>query len=213
MQISIQLIRSCPADVISMKTKNLTLDETDISWETDRKYKFLQPDAFKYQAVANASSPCTLADVPASQCKSYYDSSSKTYYKYYYPDDATTQYLYETYPDQISPIDGVTDEHFIVWMRTAGLPTFRKLYGKIDEDFSKGQTIIFEVITNFEVNSFSGSKALVISTIGNLGGSNPYLGVAYIVVGILCLFFGLLFLIKYLMSPRELGDKKLLNWG
>lgn len=24
------------------------------------------------------------------------------------------------------------DEHFIVWMRTAGLPTFRKLWGKID---------------------------------------------------------------------------------
>jgi hypothetical protein len=25
-------------------------------------------------------------------------------------------------------------EHFIVWMRTAGLPNFRKLYGKIEED-------------------------------------------------------------------------------
>jgi hypothetical protein len=24
------------------------------------------------------------------------------------------------------------DEHFIVWMRYAGLPTFRKLWGKVD---------------------------------------------------------------------------------
>ena len=28
----------------------------------------------------------------------------------------------------------MTDEHFIVWMRTAGLPNFRKLWGKIEED-------------------------------------------------------------------------------
>lgn len=26
----------------------------------------------------------------------------------------------------------MTDEHFIVWMRYAGLPTFRKLWGKIE---------------------------------------------------------------------------------
>mmetsp|Transcript_7933 Transcript_7933/g.17759 ORF Transcript_7933/g.17759 Transcript_7933/m.17759 type:complete len:402 (-) Transcript_7933:604-1809(-) len=30
------------------------------------------------------------------------------------------------------------DEHFIVWMRTAALPTFRKLYAKIDEDLLPG---------------------------------------------------------------------------
>lgn len=33
----------------------------------------------------------------------------------------------------------MTDEHFIVWMRTAGLPNFRKLWGKIDKDLEEGQ--------------------------------------------------------------------------
>jgi hypothetical protein len=33
----------------------------------------------------------------------------------------------------------VKDEHFIVWMRTAGLPNFRKLYGKIEDDLPKGK--------------------------------------------------------------------------
>ena len=28
------------------------------------------------------------------------------------------------------------DEHFIVWMRTAALPNFRKLWGRIDQDLS-----------------------------------------------------------------------------
>lgn len=32
----------------------------------------------------------------------------------------------------------VTDEHFIVWMRTAGLPKFRKLWGRIDVDMAPG---------------------------------------------------------------------------
>lgn len=32
----------------------------------------------------------------------------------------------------------VTDPHFIVWMRTAGLPNFRKLWGQIDEKLSAG---------------------------------------------------------------------------
>jgi hypothetical protein len=54
----------------------------------------------------------------------------------------------------------VTNEHFIVWMRTAGLPTFRKLYGKINKDIPAGSTITFTVNANFEVASFSGKKYL-----------------------------------------------------
>jgi len=30
------------------------------------------------------------------------------------------------------------DEHLIVWMRTAGLPNFRKLWGKIDGALDAG---------------------------------------------------------------------------
>jgi hypothetical protein len=36
---------------------------------------------------------------------------------YWYPSDDTIQYLYESYPDNISPIQGVENEHFMVWMR------------------------------------------------------------------------------------------------
>ena len=45
----------------------------------------------------------------------------------------------------ISPIQGVADEHFIVWMRTAALPTFRNLYGRIEHDLRARVTITFNV--------------------------------------------------------------------
>lgn len=32
----------------------------------------------------------------------------------------------------------MTNEHFIVWMRTAGLPNFRKLWGRIDNYLDPG---------------------------------------------------------------------------
>jgi len=72
---------------------------------------------------------------------------------------------------------------------------------------------VFNVICNFEVSSFDGSKSIVISTLGEFGGKNPYLGVAYIVVGTVSLMFALLFLSKQVISPRMVADPSLLNWN
>jgi len=35
----------------------------------------------------------------------------------------------------------MTNEHFMVWMRTAALPTFRKLWGRITTDLKAGTYI------------------------------------------------------------------------
>lgn len=94
------------------------------------------------------------------------------------------------------------NEHFIVWMRTAGLPTFKKLYAKIDADLPKG-TYTIEVADNFRVERFSGTKAIVLSTVSWLGGKNTFLGGAYLAVGILCLILAGGFLIKHKVSPRS----------
>lgn len=191
---------------------SVVLDESDISWSSDDD-KFKQPSGFKSVQITNGDTNCTSAanQMPAN-CK-YYQASDGTEYLYYYPDDDTTQYLYESYPQVITPLDGVTNKHFKVWMRPAALSKFRKLYGKIDGDFKKGDQLIFFVTANFEVDSFDGTKSLVITNLGEFGGKNPYLGVAYIVVGSISLLFGTLFALKQMISPRPIADASLLNWN
>ena len=107
---------------------------------------------------------------------------------------------------------GVQDEHFIVWMRTAGLPNFRKLYGRIDTDLKKGSSIEFRISSNFVVQTFDGTKHLVLSTTSWFGGRNPFLGIAYITVGSICMVLAILFFAKHKLSPRQLGDTRYLVW-
>jgi len=107
----------------------------------------------------------------------------------------------------------VTDEHFIVWMRTAGLPTFKKLYARIvHTTLHTGDSVIVNITDNFPVSSFDGEKHVVISTTSWLGGKNNFLGLAYIIVGSVCWGLALIFFIKHSVSPRALGDMKYFNW-
>ena len=98
----------------------------------------------------------------------------------------------------------MTDPHFIVWMRTAGLPNFRKLWGQIsDTTLKAGETYTVEVDNNYPVNTFSGQKSLVFSTTNMFGGKNYFLAVCYIVVGSLCLVFAIIFFIAYMTKNRQ----------
>jgi LEM3 (ligand-effect modulator 3) family / CDC50 family len=151
------------ADVFVLDTPGRSLDETGISWKSDRETKYKQHHSFKYALNPTGGSCDTVLQLGA---RNYTDTDGIKYC-YLYADDATTQYLFESYP-QISPIKGVTDEHFIVWMRTASMPDFRKLYGRINGNFAKGDVITFNVTANFETRSLKGSKSLVLSTAGEL---------------------------------------------
>jgi len=106
----------------------------------------------------------------------------------------------------------VTGEPFQVWMRTAGLPDFRKLYARTSEAFEAGPYQI-DVDSLFPVTVYGGRKSIVFSTVSFLGGKNPFLGVAYIAVGVLCVILGGIFTAKHLLKPRKLGDHTKLSWN
>ncbi|DAZ96078.1 TPA: hypothetical protein N0F65_005856 [Lagenidium giganteum] len=177
----------------SSKTVVNMLDQSDIAWKSDVGTKFNNPDA------------------PNDPSTTYLWQNPK--YRYIIPgpdlaDPVPNKTAWTTKPTSF----GVKNEHFIVWMRTAGLPSFRKLYGRINQDLKAGSKLEFLVSSNFLVNTFDGKKSLVISTTSWFGGRNPFLGIAYIVVGSLCMVLAILFFAKHKLSPRKLGDTRYLVW-
>ncbi|GMH66871.1 hypothetical protein TrST_g7506 [Triparma strigata] len=213
-------------DVLNV-TSSQTMDEYGIAWDSDVNEKFDNPIDFK-------SSTCTCSSVASGGCQNtafcgtpgsgngdydcgenheeHKDPTTGICYAYEYPDESTTQYLYESYPMVVQPQEGVKNEHFIVWMRTAGLPKFRKLYGIIDEDLEVGDEVTFDVQPNFNVVGFSGTKSIVLSTVSWFGGKNPFLGQSYIVVGAICVGAAAVFGVKHMVRPRKLGDTRYLVW-
>ncbi|XP_041105428.1 cell cycle control protein 50A-like [Polyodon spathula] len=98
--------------------------------------------------------------------------------------------------------NGFINEDFIVWMRTAALPTFRKLYRLIEKKNNMIPTLqrgnyTLEITYNYPVRRFDGRKRMILSTISWMGGKNPFLGIAYITVGSVCFFLGVVLLIVH----------------
>ncbi|XP_005406952.1 PREDICTED: cell cycle control protein 50A [Chinchilla lanigera] len=109
--------------------------------------------------------------------------------------------------------NGFINEDFIVWMRTAALPTFRKLYRLIERSNDLHPTLpagqyYLNITYNYPVHSFDGRKRMILSTISWMGGKNPFLGIAYITVGSISFLLGVVLLVinhKY-RNSRNTAD-------
>jgi len=56
--------------------------------------------------------------------------------------------------------------------------------------------------TDFPTTEYKGTKSIVISTRTVMGGRNPFLGIAYVVVGGMCIVLGAIFTVTHLIKPR-----------
>ncbi|XP_066522937.1 cell cycle control protein 50B [Hoplias malabaricus] len=97
--------------------------------------------------------------------------------------------------------NGFLNQNFLVWMRRAALPNFRKLYGRITGgDYSQGLpagNYTLRINYNYPVISFKGTKKVVFSNVSWMGGKNQFLGIAYLVIGCLCVVMAIVMLIVY----------------
>ena len=105
------------------------------------------------------------------------------------------------------------DEHFVVWMRTAAMNDFRKLWGKIDVDLPKGAEVRVAVRNRYNSYKYGGSKSVALSTTSWLGGKNDFLGAAYLSVGSMCVAASAVFAYFAVYPPRKLGDPDELSWN
>ncbi|CAL1374099.1 unnamed protein product [Linum trigynum] len=104
-------------------------------------------------------------------------------------------------------------ENLLVWMRTAALPTFRKLYGRIEEDLEANDQIEVAIENNYNSYGYGGKKMLILSTSTWIGGRNDFLGAAYLAVGGICFLLAISFILIYLLKSRPLGDPSYLSWN
>lgn len=194
-------------DTFTLTTPEYTMNETGIAWKSDLSAKFANTREYN-NAVEQGAEPPNAANCTANRWGGLTCACPTGMTK-------CNKYLYQSYPHISKTIkqEGVQNEHFVVWMRTAGLPKFRKLYGIIHTDIAAGTKLDFQTDARFPVQPFGGTKSLVISTTSWFGGKNPFLGIAYTVVGSVCLVLAAAFFAKHRMNPRVLGDTSYLQWG
>ena len=87
-------------------------------------------------------------------------------------------------------------------MSIAGVPSFRKLWGKIDQDLSQG-TYSMIIVNNYDVSSFDGQKHIILSTTSAFGGKNDFLGVLYIFIGLLILIGSVIIFTTHYYKTRR----------
>ncbi|KAF7533623.1 hypothetical protein G7054_g6936 [Neopestalotiopsis clavispora] len=129
------------------------------------------------------------------------------------PPNWQRQFPNNSYTTEAPPPDLKDNQAFQVWMRTAGLPTFSKLYARNDTATMKSGTYEIEILSEFPVTEYQGTKSIVFTTKSVIGGKNPFLGIAYVVVGGICIVLGAIFTVTHLIRPRKLGDHTYLSWN
>jgi hypothetical protein len=91
----------------------------------------------------------------------------------------------------------VTNEHVMVWYQMESFPTFIKLWGHIWTTLKAGTQYTIVVDNKFDVGTFDGKKYIYFSEVNGLGGTNTFLGIAFLAMAGVVLVIMLIFTVLY----------------
>eukprot|EP01084_Bolivina_argentea_P291742 501444_1 len=105
------------------------------------------------------------------------------------------------------------DEDFIVWMRAAALPNFRKLHRVIhDRTLPAGTSVNIHIASWFPTKDFGGEKWITIAKTEWCGGPNHGLAWTYTVVACVAIGLTVTFAILLLFGSRKMADVNRFVW-
>lgn len=86
-------------------------------------------------------------------------------------------------------------EHFAVWMRTAGLADFSKLWGRIEQTLDQG-TYTMEIVSNYNLAQWGGEKYFILTTNSPVGGQNYLLPIVLLIASVACILAVILLILR-----------------
>lgn len=148
----------------------LIMMQEGISSQNDLQLEiFRQPEGFRWETCPGDVSREEACQSDAWSCLvPYLDPVTGLCFRYHYPNDGNITYPYETYPNIISPIEGMQNEHYMVWNRCYDSTKVRLLYGWINQAIRAGERLIFRVEANWALvgpGIHNRSKSFIVSNL------------------------------------------------
>lgn len=93
-------------------------------------------------------------------------------------------------------------------------PTFIKLWGHIGTTLKAGTTYTMTIANTYDVSKFDGQKYIYLSEVNTFGGTNKFLGIAFLAMAGVVVLIMIVFIILYFvrLQGKDIYSTENLKW-